>query len=69
METKSLRLLNGFELTFQRISNKVSHLIINDYNCYNDGREEELWRRQGMLIPINSDEDIKQIKKLFKCHR
>ena len=68
METKTVRLKNGYEFTFQRISKRVSHLIINDYNCYpdNDERADEYWRNQGLLIPINSDKDLKQIKKLLK---
>jgi hypothetical protein len=68
MKTKSIRLKNGFEFTFQRIDDKVSHIIISDYNLYpdSDGRSDEIWRKQGLLIPINSDEDLTQIKKLFK---
>lgn len=68
METKTTRLKNGYELTFQRMNSKVSHIIISDHNLYpdNDSRSENYWRHNGLMIPINSDDGIKQIKKLFK---
>lgn len=68
METKAVRLKNGYEFTFQRISDRVSHIIISDHNLYpdNDGRGDDYWRHEGLIIPINNDEDLEQIKKLFK---
>lgn len=67
METKSVRLKNGYGFTLQ-IGKGFSHLIIDDYNLYpdSDSRSEERWRRDGLCIPINNDNDIKKIKKLFK---
>lgn len=68
MKNKSARLINGFEIVFQRFNKNVSHLFITDSKIYpdEDGRSEERWRRDGLCIPINSDKDIKKIKKLFK---
>lgn len=68
METKSVRLKNGYEFTFQRVNKDISHIIIFDHNLYpdNDSRSDDYWRHNGLMIPINSDEDLKQIKKLLK---
>lgn len=67
METKSVRLKNGYGFTLQ-ISKGMSHLIIDDYNLYpeSDSRSEESWRRDGLLIPINDVEILKQLEKLWK---
>lgn len=64
--TKSHYCLNGYRFTVQKIDN-ISHLIIVDRNLYPDGdsRSEESWRSNGLLIPINSEKDLKEIKKLF----
>ncbi len=66
MKTKSVRLKNGYAFTLQVFKGGVSHLIIDDYNLYPDGRSEEEWRRNGLLIPINDEEDLKQIEELWK---
>ena len=67
METKSVRLKNGYGFTLQ-IGKGFSHLIIDDYNLYpdSDSRSEERWRRDGLLISINSSEDLKQLEELWK---
>jgi hypothetical protein len=67
METKSVRLKNGYGFTLQ-IGKGVSHLIIDDYNLYSDtdSRSKESWRRDGLLVPINDIEDLKQIEELWK---
>jgi hypothetical protein len=31
-----------------------------------DSRADDYWRHRGLLIPINNDEDLEQIKKLLK---
>lgn len=64
--TKTHHTLNGFVFTVQKIGN-ISHLIVEDRNLYPDGdsRSEEYWRLYGLLIPINSEKDLKEIKKLF----
>lgn len=71
MKEKSVRLKNGYEFTFQRINEKVSHIIILDHNLYsdNDSKSGDYWRHNRLMIPINDDKDIKQIKKLFKCKK
>lgn len=68
MKTKYHRTRNGFDITVQRINDKISHIIICDYNLYSDedSRSHEIWRTQGLVIPVNNDKDLKQIKKLFK---
>jgi len=68
MITKSIYLDTGYEFTIQRMSNKVSHIIIMDKNIYpdEDGRSEEYWRKNGLLIPLNSDKNIKKLRKLLK---
>lgn len=68
MKTKSVRLKNGYAFTLQVFKGGTSHLIIDDYNLYldNDSRSEEYWRGNGLLIPINDKEDLKQIEELWK---
>jgi hypothetical protein len=63
MITKSVYLNTGYEITFQRISDKISHLVITDSKIYPDAdsRSEEYWRKNGLLIPLNSDENINKI--------
>ncbi len=68
MEEKSAYLINGYKIVFQRFNKNASHLYITDSRIYpdEDSRSEDRWRRDGLCIPINNDEDIKKIKKLFK---
>lgn len=68
MITKSIYLDTGYEFTIQRMSNKVSHIIITDNKIYpdEDSRSEEYWRKNGLLIPLNSDKNIKKLIKLLK---
>ena len=67
MITKSVHLSTGYELTFQRMSDKISHLVITDNKIYpdEDSRSEEYWRKNGLLIPLNSDENINKIIELL----
>lgn len=67
MKTKSVRLKNGYAFTLQ-IGEGVSHLIIDDYNLYpdTDSRSKDSWRRNGVMISINDEEDLKQIEELWK---
>ncbi len=67
MITKSVYLSTGYELTFQRMSDKISHLVITDNKIYpdEDSRSEEYWRKNGLLIPLNSDENINKIIELL----
>jgi hypothetical protein len=68
MEDKRLYLKSGYEIVFQRFNKKASHIYIFDHKIYpdEDSRSEERWRRDGLIVPINNDEDLKKIKKLFK---
>jgi hypothetical protein len=68
MKEKRIYLKNGYQIVFQHFSKEVSHLFIYDHNIYpdKDERSEESWRRNGLIIPINSDEDLEQIRKLLK---
>lgn len=67
MITKSVYLSTGYELTFQRMSDKISHLVITDNKIYpdEDSRSEEYWRKNGLLVPLNSDENINKIIELL----
>ena len=67
MITKSVYLNTGYEITFQRLSNKISHLVITDNKIYpdEDSRSEEVWRKQGLIIPLNSDENINKVLELL----
>lgn len=64
--TKTHYTLNGFVFSVQKIGD-ISHLTIQDRNLYPDGdsRSEEHWRLNELVIPINSEKDLKEIKKLF----
>ena len=66
MTNNRVYLTNGYEIVFQRFHKDASHLYISDGRIYpdEDSRSEERWRRDGLCIPINNDEDIKKIKKL-----
>ena len=68
MTNKSVYLVNGFEIQFQRFNEKASHIIIYDSRIHpdEDSRSEERWRRDGLIVPISNDKKIKEIKKLFK---
>jgi hypothetical protein len=68
MTNNRVYLANGYEIVFQRFHKDASHLCIFDSKIHpdEDSRSEERWRKCGLIIPINNDEDIKQIKKLFK---
>lgn len=68
MEERRAYLKSGYEVLFQRFGEKASHIYIFDSKIYpdEDSRSEERWRRDGLIIPINNDEDIKKLKKLFK---
>lgn len=68
MKTKSVYLISGYEIVFQRFNKNASHMYITDSKIYPDEdiRSQERWRRDGLCIPINNDKDIKKIKKLFK---
>jgi len=59
---------SGYIITVQKFKGGANHIIIEDSNLYpdNDSRSEEIWRTQGLLIPINDKKDLKAIKKLFK---
>lgn len=67
METKSVRLKNGYAFTL-KVDRGTSYLIIDDYNLYpdSDSRSEDNWRRDGLMIPINDVTDLKQIEELWK---
>jgi hypothetical protein len=49
------------------MSDKISHLVITDNKIYpdEDSRSEEYWRKNGLLIPLNSDENINKIIELL----
>jgi hypothetical protein len=65
--TKEVYTKSGYIFTVQKVG-KVSHLQIVDSNCYpdTDSRYHDYWRRNGLVIPINDDENVEEISKLFK---
>ena len=65
--TKEYCTKEGYIFTTQRIGD-VCHLQIRDSKCYpeSDIRYHEAWRSYGLVIPINSKKDMKEILKLFK---
>jgi hypothetical protein len=66
--TEQHYLKNGYKITIQKIGS-ISHLIINDSNIYpdEDSRSQDYWRLNGgLIIPINDDEDLESITKIFK---
>ena len=71
MTEKRIFLKNGYQIVFHRYGKKVSHLYIYDHNIYpdKDERSEESWRRNGLIIPINSDKDLEQIRKLLEWQK
>ena len=70
LKTKSVYTISGFIITVQMIGNgdKVSHLEITDSKIYpdEDERSNERWRRDGLLIPINSKKKLKELRKALK---
>lgn len=70
MKQKQILTKSGYEITLQIISDNCNHIYISDRKLYpdSDSRSEEWWRQSGngLLIPINDKEDLRQIKKLFK---
>lgn len=68
MKQKQILITSGYEITLQIISDDCNHIYISDRNLYpdSDSRSEEIWRTQGLLIPINDMKDLKKLKKLFK---
>ena len=70
LKTKHIHLSSGFTITIQMIGNgdKVSHLEITDNKIYpdEDERSSEHWRRNGLLIPINSKKKLKELRKALK---
>ena len=68
MITKSLNIDTGYRFTIQRLSSRISHLIITDSRIYpdEDSRSQESWRRNGLIIPLNSDDNIDKLVKLLK---
>ena len=70
LKTKSVYTISGFTITVQMIGNgnKVSHLEITDSRIYpdEDERSNERWRRDGLLIPINSKKKLKELRKALK---
>lgn len=61
MKQKQILITSGYEITLQIISDECNHLYICDSNLYpdSDSRSEELWRTQGLLIPINNKKELK----------
>ena len=70
LKTKHIHLSSGFTITIQMMGNgdKVSHLEITDNKIYpdEDERSSERWRRNGLLIPINSKKKLKELRKALK---
>lgn len=69
MSIKLHNLENGFQIMVSRYkSGKTSSITIFDHKIYpdNDSRSQDYWRHSGLTIPINNDEDLKAISKMFK---
>ena len=70
LKTVSVHTISGFTITVQMIGDgdKVSHLEITDNKIYpdEDERSGEIWRRHGLLIPINSKNKLKELRKALK---
>lgn len=70
LKTERIYLRSGYEITIQMLGDgdKVSHFQITDSRIYpdEDERSEERWRRDGLLIPINSKKKVKEIIKALK---
>ena len=70
LKTMSVHTISGFTITVQMMGNgdKVSHLEITDNKIYpdEDERGSEHWRRNGLLIPINSKKKLKELRKALK---
>lgn len=67
MITVQHHLRNGYTISAMK-SGEVSHICITDSNCYpdNDNRSGEYWRSGGLIVPINDNEDLEAIFKMFK---
>jgi hypothetical protein len=69
-KTKSVYTVGGFTITVQILGDgdKLSHLEITDSKIYpdEDERSTEFWRRNGLLIPINSKKKLKELRKALK---
>lgn len=69
MKEKSIYLKSGYKIIIQKINDNINHIIIYDNNIYpdEDSRSKEHWRlNSGLLIPINNNEDLKELNKLFE---
>ena len=68
LKTTIVHLKSGYTITVQTLGKKVSHIEITDSRIYpdEDERSNEIWRRHGLLIPINDYNKVKELIKAFE---